>query len=40
MGPQWDRSRRWTREHVIYVSLLMVLEDAMHEALGELLFEQ
>ncbi len=28
MGPQWDRSRRWTLEHVIYVSLLMVLDGA------------
>lgn len=28
MGPQWDRSRRWTAEHVIYVSLLMVLDGA------------
>ena len=28
MGPQGDRSRRWTLEHVIYVSLLMVLDAA------------
>lgn len=28
LGPQWDRSRRWTLEQVIYVSLLMVLEGA------------
>ena len=27
-GPQRDRSRRWTLEHVIYVSLLMVLDAA------------
>ena len=26
LGPQWDRSRRWTLEQVIYVSLRMVLE--------------
>jgi hypothetical protein len=28
MGPQWDRSRRWTLEYVIHVSLLMVLDAA------------
>lgn len=28
LGPQWDRSRRWTLEQVIYVSLLMVLDAA------------
>lgn len=26
LGPQWNRSRRWTLEQVIYVSLLMVLD--------------
>ena len=26
VGPQWSQRRRWTLEHVIYVSLLMVLD--------------
>jgi hypothetical protein len=27
-GPQWEHPRRWTVEYVIYVSLLMVLDDS------------